>query len=362
MCVTSRWFSTKRHMRLIYYKLKWIIPATLELNCWECCWVFEVFVELWPESLAFSALVTNSPLSSNPINSKDASLILASSVCKDSIRLAAPPRIVHDSKWADTCSIYFDIWDLQTGSWMKFFIDHSLNVGNMVCFFRKASIKIGAPLYTRCYSWGHNTNYCNFSHMVCPICDGSHCALATCCKGHLKQVPPVPPTINGEPCPHLALCKNWGKPHAANSPCCQFWQHHFNRFWIVERYAKTDVLWSHAHPLTGETGDMTPTWLGVILHDSVESSVIHSLILKHFETFYYNLMQLKDYTRVMEKPWSDNYASEDVMCNIRSWIQNGTTWARLYTWSIIPYNAHRVRQHQGDFKPFYSNTFIFFIF
>ena len=49
-------------MRPIYYELKWIIPATLELNCWECCWVFEVFVELWPESLAFSALVTNSLL------------------------------------------------------------------------------------------------------------------------------------------------------------------------------------------------------------------------------------------------------------------------------------------------------------
>jgi len=63
MCVTSHWFSTKRHMRPIYYELKWIIPATLELNCWECCWVFEVFVELWPESLAFSVLVTNLLLS-----------------------------------------------------------------------------------------------------------------------------------------------------------------------------------------------------------------------------------------------------------------------------------------------------------
>ena len=69
----------------------------------------------------------------------------------------------------------------------------------------------------------------------------------------------------------------------------------------------------------------------MILLDSVESSVVYSLILKHFETFYYNLMQLKDYTRVVEEPRSDNYASKDVMCNIRSWIQNSTTWARLYT-------------------------------
>jgi len=35
---------------------------------------------------------------------------------------------------------------------------------------------------------------------------------------------------------------------------------------------------------------MTTTWLGMILHDLVESSIIHSLILKHFEIFYYNLM------------------------------------------------------------------------
>jgi len=37
-------------------------------------------------------------------------------------------------------------------------------------------------------------------------------------------------------------------------------------------------------------GDMTATRLGVILRDSVESSVVHSLILKPFETFYYNLI------------------------------------------------------------------------
>jgi len=84
---------------------------------------------------------------------------------------------------------------------MKSFINHSLNVGNVVCFFCKVSIKIGAPLYTRCYSWGHNTNYCNSFHMVCPICDGphhedNHHTLAACCKGHPKQVPPVPPMEN----------------------------------------------------------------------------------------------------------------------------------------------------------------------
>ena len=89
---------------------------------------------------------------SNPINSKGASLILSSSVYKDSICLATPPRIVRDSRQADTCTIYFDIWDSQTGSRMKSFVDHSLNVGTVVCFFQKASMKIGLPQCTRCYS------------------------------------------------------------------------------------------------------------------------------------------------------------------------------------------------------------------
>ena len=167
-----------------------------------------------------------------PINPKDASLILSSSVYKDSIHLAAPPRIVCNSRRADTCSIYFDIWNSQTGFWMKSFVDCSLNVGSMICFFCKVSIKIGTPLCTCCYSWGHNMNYCNSSCIVCPICNGPHhednyCALAACCKGHPKQVPPTPSTTDGEPCLHLALCKNCSKSHAANSPCCQFWQHCF---------------------------------------------------------------------------------------------------------------------------------------
>ena len=57
-------------------------------------------------------------------------------------------------------------------------------------------MKIGAPLCTRCYSWGHNMSYCNSFRMVCPICDGphcedNHCALATCCKSHPVKVCPV---------------------------------------------------------------------------------------------------------------------------------------------------------------------------
>jgi len=46
--------------------------------------------------------------------------------------------------------------------------------------------------------------------------EDNHCALVACCKGHLKQVFPTPSTADREPCPHLVLCKNCGKPHAAS--------------------------------------------------------------------------------------------------------------------------------------------------
>jgi len=72
---------------------------------------------------------------SNHMTPADAEHFLHNSVYKDNIRLAAPPRIVHDSRTADACTIYFDIWDSQKGSQMCFFINQSINIGRLICFF-----------------------------------------------------------------------------------------------------------------------------------------------------------------------------------------------------------------------------------
>ena len=142
------------------------------------------------------------------------------------------------------------------------FVNHSVNVGLAICFFRKASMKIGMPLCTRCCSWGHNTNFCNSTHVFCPICMGphrkeNHRSLSPCCKGHPHLIPPVPPTADGAPCPHPALCQNCGKLHAPNSPHCQFWQHRFDRSWIMAHYSQKGgsrgPSFLHAHPLTRKT-------------------------------------------------------------------------------------------------------------
>ena len=54
--------------------------------------------------------------SGNHLTPADAERFLLNSVHKDNIRLAASPRIVRDSRTADSCTIYFNIWDSQKGS------------------------------------------------------------------------------------------------------------------------------------------------------------------------------------------------------------------------------------------------------
>ena len=77
-------------------------------------------------------------------------------------------------------------------------------------------------------------------------------------KGHPHLNPPVPPTADGTPCPHPALCRNCGKAHTANSLRCQFWQHRFDRSWIMARYLREGgsrgPSFPRARPFTRETG------------------------------------------------------------------------------------------------------------
>ena len=61
--------------------------------------------------------------SGNCLTPVDAERFLLNSVHKDNICLAAPPRIVRNSRTADACTIYFDIWNSQKGSWMRMFMN-----------------------------------------------------------------------------------------------------------------------------------------------------------------------------------------------------------------------------------------------
>ncbi|KAJ3500265.1 hypothetical protein NLJ89_g9874 [Agrocybe chaxingu] len=64
--------------------------------------------------------------------------------------------------------------------------------------------------------------------------------MAGCCKGNPKATPPVPPTPKEEPCPHTPWCVNCKGDHPAFSSHCKYWDHRFDREWIMEEYRKTN--------------------------------------------------------------------------------------------------------------------------
>jgi hypothetical protein len=117
----------------------------------------------------------------------------------------------------------------------------TVQFGRWVATFRMARANPGAALCTRCWKWGHPASACRALQTKCPICMGPHRkehhrALAGCCKGNDRVVPPVPPTEEGEPCPHAARCLNCRGPHSADDRRCKFWRHRFDQEWIKARY------------------------------------------------------------------------------------------------------------------------------
>jgi len=179
-----------------------------------------------------------------------------------SIRLAAPPRVIRDTARADSCSVFFDIWDSQTGSRAKYLAGRSLQIEGLSCYIRHALPHVGVPYCQCCCKWGHPTTACRSPRVVCPVCWGphqheNHCSLAQCCKGNSNANPLIPPTPEDEACPHVSLCINCrSASHPADSPKCRFWRHRFDAGWIVhqnQRLQDACVL-EHVTLLTGEAG------------------------------------------------------------------------------------------------------------
>ncbi|KAF9254118.1 Gag-like protein [Marasmius fiardii PR-910] len=162
------------------------------------------------------------------------------------------------SATSTTAMVYFNIWDSQMGSRVKWLIDRQIHIFGHVCFIRPTTASLGVPMCTRCSRWGHSINACRAPLYRCPQCSGphsnkEHCLIAGCCKGKLKADPLVPPTEAGKPCLHQPICPNcWGK-HSAYSQECQFWRHCFDHTWINAKYAEVHSICSttrrSTHPL-----------------------------------------------------------------------------------------------------------------
>ena len=75
---------------------------------------------------------------------------LSSSAHSALIQLAAPPRVIRDTRRSDSCTIYFDIWDSQAGSCSKSLDRRSLLVEGSPCIIRTAQLHIGVPFCSHC--------------------------------------------------------------------------------------------------------------------------------------------------------------------------------------------------------------------
>jgi len=79
---------------------------------------------------------------------EDALRDFSSSVHSDFFWLAAPPRIVRDSRRADTCCIYFNIWDSQSGSRSRHLSDRSISMAGVAWTISSACVNTGVPFCT----------------------------------------------------------------------------------------------------------------------------------------------------------------------------------------------------------------------
>jgi hypothetical protein len=173
-----------------------------------------------------------------PITHKDALDAVAKAGLQDLVNCKTPPRVVRDSRFSDTATVYFNLDDTVSGANAKALVGRTVQFGRWAASFRMARANPGSPLCIRCWKWGHLTSACRALQIVCPSCGGPHRKehhrqLASCCKGNDKVSPAIPPMDPEEPCPHPPHCLNCRGKHSADDRRCKFWRHRFEQEWTI---------------------------------------------------------------------------------------------------------------------------------
>ena len=165
--------------------------------------------------------------------------------------LASRPRIVRVSPAADTCTVFFDIWDVPSGKNAKQLDNRRIMFSDWTCWVRLAQKNPGVPQCPRCWRWGHVESNCPSQGNRCPKCsephrEENHRGMASCCKAKPKAKPPQEATPEGQPCGHKSRCINCGNNHASNDRICQFWRRRFSPDWITRKYASMELARARA--------------------------------------------------------------------------------------------------------------------
>jgi hypothetical protein len=156
------------------------------------------------------------------------------------------PRIERTSSHSDTCTVYFDIYDSRGGVRLHALKGRTFMYGTHELMFRIALPRVGVPICTKCWRFGHRFAVCPFRAQLCAHCAGPHhtdhhCVLGACCKAQPKANPPHAAAAGGSPCPHAPRCVNCGLDHMSNNMKCSFWKHRFDTKWVQKKYIAMKV-------------------------------------------------------------------------------------------------------------------------
>jgi hypothetical protein len=156
------------------------------------------------------------------------------------------PRIERTSSHSDTCTVYFDIYDSRGGLCLNALKGCTFMYGTHELMFRVALPRVGVPICTKCWRFGHHFAVCPFCAQLCAHCTGPHHTdhhrvLGACCKAQPKANPPRAATPGGNPCPHALRCVNCGLDHMSNDTKCSFWKHRFDAKWVQKKYTTMKV-------------------------------------------------------------------------------------------------------------------------
>jgi hypothetical protein len=74
-----------------------------------------------------------------------------------SFDLVGTPWVMHNSPSANTATVWFNLWDSQSGANAKALINKALQFGASACTMRGTRANPGVPQCQRCWHWGHST-------------------------------------------------------------------------------------------------------------------------------------------------------------------------------------------------------------
>ena len=112
----------------------------------------------------------------------------------DNIVLTSKPHVIKVSPKSDMSIIWFNIWNVQSGSKVKGLINRYFNVGKYIATIRGTNMNSGVPQCKNCWQWGYATLFCYIQRSKCIKCNRphkskNHCQFGWCCKANGKTNP-----------------------------------------------------------------------------------------------------------------------------------------------------------------------------